>query len=308
MRIALAVTGALGLCALSCARFHLPPIPPGLAPVEIYQRATNQFAQADFYKPAESKTNEPAFALAPLILQEVEGAGEPLSQPDRFGTLSLSNGLWALDPSRPSVYWHADTVTLSGRSHARLAYWWFYSLGSARSASAPYLQSSGQREGGLMAQGLRLTLNSAGQPAIWEVLADSSGAGLVFVSQSLEAAAAARFGKALPGRRYAVERSVQEAPKAIVARVIDDGPVAMGPIVYLSAGTRSVSTLICRCMPAQAKTLRTTATYDLLPLPAAASDLLSQTPGTEPDSRPNFWAGDVDTDNRLEQWLRLPGF
>jgi hypothetical protein len=149
-------------------------------------------------------------------------------------------------------------------------------------------------------QGVRLTLNSVGRPAIWEVLEDSSGAGLVFVSQSLEAAAAARFGKALPGRRFAIERSTQAAPKVVVARVIDDGPVGMGPIVYLSAGTRTVSTLICRCMPAQVKTLRTTAAYDLLPLPAIPRDLLPLTPG--------FWPGDVATDNRLEKWLRLPGF
>ena len=97
-----------------------------------------------------------------------------------------------------------------------------------------------------------------------------------------------------------IERSTQGAPRVVVARVIDDGPVAMGPIVYLSAGARAVSTLICRCMPAQVKTLRTTAAYDLLPLPAIPSELLSRTPG--------FWPGDSPTDNRLEKWLRLPGF
>ena len=77
-------------------------------------------------------------------------------------------------------------------------------------------------------QGIRITLNSAGQPAIWEVLADGSGAELIFVSQSLEAAALAEFGKPLPGRRYAIERSVEEAPSVVVARVIDDGPMAHG--------------------------------------------------------------------------------
>jgi len=48
--------------------------------------------------------------------------------------------------------------------------------------------------------------------------------------------------------------------------VIDDGPVAMGPIVYLIAGTHSVSTLICRCMPAQAGKILSTSSYELLPL------------------------------------------
>ena len=296
MRIAVAAAGALGLCALSCAKLHFAPVEASLAPAEIYRRATNHFAQADFFKPAESKTNEPAFALAPLILQEVHGAEEPLSQSDRFGTLSVSNGLWVLDLSHTSVYWHADTVTLGGKAHARVAYWWCYPRETARSESASYLQSSDQGDGSLAVQGVRLTLNSAGQPVIWEVLGDSSGTELVFVSQSLEAAAAGRFGKALPARRYAIERSTQEAPKVVVARVIDDGPVAMGPIVYLSAGTRTVSTLICRCMPAQVKTLRTTTAYDLLPVQAMPAN-----------AQPAFWPSDTP-DNRLEKCLRLPVF
>lgn len=287
------VASVLACCAGGCVNLHLDPPPSALLLTEIYQRATNQFAQAAFFKPAELATNDLVFRLAPLILQEVDGGGTPLPLPDRFGALSLSNGLPALDPSRPSIYWHADTVTLGGKAHTQLAYMWFYSLDRA--------------EPKLPAQGIRVTLNSVGQPVIWEVLADNSGGELIFVAQSLEAAAA-RFGKALPGRRYAVERSPEEAPNVIVARVIDDGPVAMGPIVYLSAGTRRVSTLICRCMPAQVKTLRTTATYDLLSLQAMPTNpLLPQLSGSA-RMRPAFWPGDASTSNRLERCLRLPLF
>jgi len=300
MKITLAVVSVWGLCALSCAQLQSTSVAPTVSRAGIYQRATNQFELADFYKPAESKTNDPAYTLAPLILQEVAGAGDPFSRPDRFGTLSLSNGLRVLDRSRPSVYWYADTVTLSGKAHARLAYFWFYSLGTARSDSAPRLEPSNQRRGSLSVQGVRITLNSAGQPVIWEVLTDGSGTRVMFASQGLEAAAAARFGKALPGRRYAIERSITEAPDVIVARVIDDGPVAMGPIVYLSGGTHSVSTLICRCMPAQLKTLRTTAIYDLLPLPDIPRDVHPPTRG--------LWPGDTASGKRLGDRLRLPDF
>ena len=250
------------------------------------------FAKANFFKPAEIKTNALAFTLAPLILQEVSGGKEPQSRPDRFGTLSLSNGVLVLDRSRPAIYWQADTVQLKGKAHARFSYVWCY--------------SPGQAESGLALQGIRITLDSAGQPAIWEVLADNSGAELIFVSQNLEAAAAAEFGKPLPGRRYAVERSAQEAPSVIVARVIDDGPVAMGPIVYLSAGTRAVSTLICRCMTAQARKLLGTSAYDLLPCQAtAAQSLLTQAiaPTREHTA---IWPGDQPSGNRLERCLRLP--
>ena len=37
---------------------------------EIYQRATNEFLAATLFKPAELKTNDLTFTLAPLIIQE----------------------------------------------------------------------------------------------------------------------------------------------------------------------------------------------------------------------------------------------
>jgi hypothetical protein len=257
---------------------------------------TNEFAEACFFKPAEAKTNELAFTLAPLILQEVTLATEPLSRQDRFGTLSLSNGLLALDHSRPAIYWQADAVRLIGKEYVRFAYLWCYSPDAA-----------GQGESALALQGIRITLDCAGQPAIWEVLADNSGAELIFVSQSLEAAALAEFGKALPARRYAIERSVEEAPNVVVARVIDDGPVAMGPFVYLSAGARVVSALICRCMPAQARKLLATGIYDLLPFQSGSTPSLIAQARALSNERTAFWPGGSMGEERLEKCLRLPG-
>ena len=155
-------------------------------------------------------------------------------------------------------------------------------------------------------QGLRITLDSQDQPAIWEILADTSGRQLVFISQSLEAAAAAEFGKPLPGRRYSIERSLKEAPNVIVPRVIDDGPAATGPIIYLSEGNRNVSTLICRCMPAQAKRLVATRTFDLTPLDADAMNALLVVAGTASNGPPVLWPGDRRSENRLDKRLRLP--
>jgi hypothetical protein len=116
----------------------------------------------------------------------------------------------------------------------------------------------------------------------------------------------AEFGKPLLGRRYAIERSVEAAPDVVVARVIDDNAVAAGPIVYLSASTRAVSTLICRCMPAQARKLLATSTYDLLPFhPAATNSLIMQTKLVLQE-RTAFWPGDDTDGNQLEARLRLP--
>jgi hypothetical protein len=286
----------LGSCAWACVHIHAGQGQPASSYADIYRRVTNEFAEAWFFKPAEAKTNDLAFTLAPLILQEVTHAADPLARPDWFGALSLSNGFLTLDRSRPAIYWQADAVRLKGKEHARFAYVWCYSPGA-----------SGQGESALALQGIRITLNSSGQPAIWEALADSSGAELIFVSQSLEAAALAEFGKALPARRYALERSVEEAPNVVVARVIDDGPAAMGPFVYLTAGTREASTLICRCMPAQARKLLATRTYDLLPAQSGSANSLITQARALSNERIAFWPGDGMGEGRLEKCLRLPG-
>jgi hypothetical protein len=261
----------------------------------IYQRTTNEFAAACFLKPAEVQTNDLAFTLAPLIMQEVKEATASLPAPDRFGGLSLTNGLLAFDRSRPTIYWQADTVRLKGTEHVRFAYVWCYSTG----ASAP-------GESGLQLQGVRITLNTSGQPAIWEVLADDSGADVIYVSQSLESAALAEFGKPLPGRHYAIERGLEEAPGTVVARVIDDGPIAMGPFVYLSGGTRAVSTLLCRCMPAQVRKIAATGSYELVPFQSgSAVSLLAQAKAMS-NERTAFWPDDVASEVQLEKRLRLP--
>jgi hypothetical protein len=288
---------ALGLCAWGCANMDGERARDALPSEEIYQRATNEFTEASFFKPAEPKTNDLPTMLAPLILQEIKAGKEPLSRFGGFGALSLSNGVPALDVSHPTLYWQADTLQLNGKGHARFAYLWCYALA---------LGNREVRPTGLVWQGIRITLNSAGQPVIWEVLADNSVAGLIFVSQNLEAAALAEFGKPLPGRRYAIERSVAESPNVVVARVIDDGPVPMGPIVYLSADTRAVSTLICRCMSAQAKKLTGTSTYDQLPFQAAPAQTLLTQARSMAKERMAFWPGDPPSDRRLERCLRLP--
>ena len=283
---------ALGLYAWGST--HLPA---EQLRAKIYQRATNEFAVAEFFKPAELKTNDLAFSLAPLILQEVNAGKEGLSGLDQFGTLSHSNGVWVLDRSHPAIYWQADNVQINGRAHTRLSYLWCC-------ASAPGGQHADP--GALPLQGIRLTLGAAGQPVIWEVLADTSGAQLIYVSQAVEAAAVAEFGKPLPGRRYTIERRTAEAPNVIVARIIDDGPVAMGPIVYVSDGARDVSTLMCRCMPAQAKRLLGTSVYDLLPFQAgAAQSLLTQAKSFSREQTA-FWPGDPPNGNQLVKRLRLP--
>ncbi len=236
---------------------------------EVYRRAGAQFQAAVFFKPVETNTQTLTFKLAPLLMQEWSSRGGAA----RFGTLMMSKGVPTVDLSRPVIYFGADLVEVNGKAHARFTYVWVYggigegegtNSGLAGTLALPR-QDALPRKVALARQGVRITLDGTGQPAIWEVMADGSGARIVFVSQSLETAAVAEFGKPLPGRRYAVERGLEEAPKVVVARVIDDGPVPMGPIVHVRAEDNGVGTLICRCMAVQVKELEGTETYALRP-------------------------------------------
>lgn len=262
---------------------------------EVQRRATASFVAADFFKPAERDTEALTFKLAPLLIQEINDSDHAKGDGARFGTLLFTNGLATLETSHPAVYFQPETVLIQGKLHLSLTYLWFYSAKPTR-----------RRGGGLPVQGIRLTLNSGGEPVLWEVLGDPSGAELFFVSHSLEASARAQFGEPLSGRRYAVERGTNEMPKTVVARIVEDGPVPMGPIVYLDARAQAVSTLICRCMPAQAKTLRFTRTYDLLPLPADAPEWARTIRRLKTRRLAAFWPGDGRAAARLPSRLRLP--
>ena len=205
----------------------------------IYSRAELHFDRVELLKPREQGTaGDLAATFAPLIVREVVGEHTNVA-PDR-------------------VYSKVSTFSVHGRLHYQITYVWNSRMTSV-SASKPRWQ------------GVRATLDAHGVPVIWEVLRDSSGAELVFVTQSLEAETRENYGAVLKGRRYAVESGLPQAPEVVVPRVIDDAPAEMGPILYLAAGSGDVRTLICRCMPSQAREVAASAYYDLSPLMAVAA-------------------------------------
>jgi hypothetical protein len=182
------------------------------------------------------------------------------------------------------VYYATQTTTLHDEPHEQIAFVW------------PNPADSGKH--GL--QGVRMTLDWEGYPIIWEVLHDPSGLRVLYVSRSLEDAAAGHFGPPLPGRRFSVERSVDETPGVVVARVLDDGPAPMGPWVYLLDDAHTVTTLLCRCMPSQANDFAETGEYALRPM----AELESGEYGVE--SRASFSLEGNDVSPPLEDALRHP--
>lgn len=216
----------------------------------IHARAALWFTNAFLYKPVPREPADLAWTLAPLIIQETSqarGSGSAFGRPNLEPPAALA------EAHPPRVYFESDAIPLQERFHSRFSYWW-----SGPDSSDKGLDNS-------KVQGVRLTLDSAGAPVIWEILTDPSGMDVIFVAQSLEQAAQKQFGAPLPGRRFSIEAAWSNAPTTVVARVIDDGPVPMGPIVYLSGDGRTISTLICRCMPAQASNLVAASFYQLVP-------------------------------------------
>ena len=120
-------------------------------------------------------------------------------------------------------------------------------------------------------QGVRITLSTNGSPMLYEVLGRRGSVRQIYTVQSVEAAARAEFGSALPGRRHAVERSLNDAPDVVVPRILDEPGTVMGPILYLRAEMSEVATLICRCMDSQAKMLVGQGYYELASSPLPAS-------------------------------------
>jgi hypothetical protein len=148
------------------------------------------------------------------------------------------------DPTgAPAVLATRSTVEVRGERCRQLTYWWRYDPASV--------------------QGVRMTLAPDGFPAIFEVLDDSSGVRLFFVTSSVEEAAAAEFGDPPPGRRFAIERPTAETPRVVVAGTLEPGPTPLGPFVYLSAGEHDAIALICRCMPSRVETVLDSREYSL---------------------------------------------
>jgi len=210
--------------------------------------------------------DRPEFHLAPLLLQEVR-------PPD------------PVPPTPYSVYFWRTAAVLTNRALEQFNYLWFRADGT----------SGSQR-----AQGIRITFDPAGKPIVWEVLRDASHARILFVSQSLEAAAMMNNPAPLAGRRFWIERSLADAPDTVVARIIDDGPTPLGPILYLAADSQQIVTLICRCMDAQAGEVLGEGLYGIATLDDAAVRWLvrDKTPGI------TRWLPGKPPDD-LGRWLRI---
>ncbi|MFO1512558.1 MAG: hypothetical protein U1F83_06550 [Verrucomicrobiota bacterium] len=72
-----------------------------------------------------------------------------------------------------------------------------------------------------------------------EVLDDLRPVGHHYAAQSLELAARAQFGPPLPGRKFSLSAVWRKRP-TVVANVISDGPLPMGPVALPVPGAATM--------------------------------------------------------------------
>jgi pimeloyl-ACP methyl ester carboxylesterase len=213
---------------------------------KLRRRTETTFKSAAFLKPREESADKELIKLAPLIVQQCESAEAFKS----FGHVaSTESGARYISDGQRAVYTWEDRVRVGDRDLRRMNFLWFYIL-------AP-------DEPGRRARGFRMVLDEENYPIVWQTLGEMNGLQLLYVSESLERKAAETHGRPLPCRAFAIESSIEQRPDVVVARVLEDGPIPMGPYAYLD-DRLEITTMLCRCMPAQVDEFAVNDDYDLV--------------------------------------------
>ncbi len=213
----------------------------------IYDRQTTRIPSANLFKPHDDANNHEWFDLAPLIVHDTEIADTR----NQLVKIELApDGTIAHDINTPTVYVHESTTELNRQTFRQITCVWFYTT------NAPTH---------LTARAIRTTLDPDGFPVFWEFLNPDDTAHLIFVAQSIESAAQTANLPILKNRRHRVEPSITRHPNTIVPRILADGPIPMGPWVYLDRNHQPI-TLLCRCMPSQLDRVIADAYYHLRPV------------------------------------------
>lgn len=254
-----ALFGALALVGLGACGADAPASSgePTDAAAVLRARAEGRFVSVDFLKP---RSEDPEAGLdpylAPIVYREVPSAGGSAQDPTEFGAVELRGGELFVDGAQPTIYYWKDEAELGAARFEQLAFLWFRGAGE-----------------GCAAQGVRVTFDQDGLPAILEPLADTSGLTPLFVTEHVEGAAGERFGPPLAGRAYSAEPDLATRPDVVVVRTLSRGPEPLGPMVYDPADGADVVNLHCRCNPSHIDGIRVTVEYALRPFAGLPSDV-----------------------------------
>ena len=174
--------------------------------------------------------------FAPILVQEVDPEASYPAEVDRIGTFRLETaGRRAeeprpvVDPARPASYAYATRLRLHGRELTQLVYTFWY-------PEHPRLESWIDVEAGeIEGITLRITLDAAGEPALYETIYNCGCFHRLFVDRELERAAAAEIGPPEGDRPFSIQRDVDGRIDWIVPELVDVEP-GRRPLLFVRAG------------------------------------------------------------------------
>lgn len=223
--------------------------------VDLRARTRVRYESVDMYQPVAGEQTDVDVYMAPVFYRE-HPAGEPsIDGASEFAQLDFSGDRIALDVSRPTVYTHKGNVSHAGVDHEQLTFVWF---------------REGEHANHLEMQGLRMTFDSEGYPAVYEVFDDRSGKSLFYVSKALEEQTRGAMGDPLAGRMYSVEPDADERPDVLMLRLVQQGAEPLGPLLYDAFGGSDLIQLHCRCAPSQLDAIGASVKYDLVAIESLA--------------------------------------
>lgn len=235
-----------------------PIDPPATHSVPVPDQ-TRMFEHAIFFGPKEGAVDEVAVEqMAPLVILEMTPDQISRAESDYCGVLN-PEGYVTCGPMTPTVCFARQSVTIRNVEFSQYLYIWRYPPDFTRGRA---MCDSGFD--------LQITLSTSGTPLVFELFPTSSKYRIVYVSTPLEASAMKEFGQPLLGRNFAIERSTSETPNFVVAGTINDGPMPLGPYIYLSAAPRrEIVAVTCRCEKSLAKSFWAEPRYDMKLLESA---------------------------------------
>jgi len=134
----------------------------------------------------------------------------------------------------PKVYTICKKLRIDGQEHVQLTYTAWY-------PAHPRMKAIDLEVAGIDSCVLRITLDADNAPLLYETIAACGCFHKVFVERWVEDAAKQKFGPPEKGRKYSVERTVENAIDWDVAGVVDEPrEQPRRPVVFLKAGDHKV--------------------------------------------------------------------
>lgn len=186
------------------------------------------------YSPAADATSTGLLAAyAPIVVQELEGPkdeayprdSDEIGAPELTALAGQSYSV-LINTKKPVLYSSIETTHVYGAEMQQLVYVFWYPRHPVG------LVEKGDIDGGV----LRITLDAAQRPAVYEFVGACGCFHGVFVGENVESEAQNEYKKLVQGKKRFVERDVDNEDDWRVRDLVHNGAQPSRPVVFMSAG------------------------------------------------------------------------